>query len=243
LEIEDVRKARAAAKTLGPLEHAFVEWLYTNGARASEPGLARLSDIDMRAGTVMLHHLKGGQSKEPLPLSTRCREALTAWLAVRPQFLFDTKAQRDYLFPSLRPGACYPCRGKGKLIIKRKKKEPTLAPCPHCRGDGTRWGLTRHEAMRIVRRTFKVAGLPEALAFPHIFRHSAASHMLDGDLNPAAIQERLGHATITTTLGYLHTTKKARAAINRVFDDPPLQIVPGARGVVVDRQMKTRPEE
>jgi site-specific recombinase XerD len=210
LEVEDATKARAAAKVLGPLEHAFLEWLYTNGARASEPGLARLSDVDLRAG---------GKAKDPMPLSARCREALEAWLPVRPQFLFDPKTQADYLFPSLRPGPCYPCRGKGKLIVKRKKREPELAPCPHCRGDGTRWGLTRHEAMRIIRRVFKHAGLPAELAFPHVFRHSAATHMLDKDINPAVIQERLGHASLNTTLGYLHTTKKARAAIGRVFDE------------------------
>jgi len=219
LEVEDVAKARAAAKELGPLEHTFVEWLYTNGARASEPGLARLSDVDMRAGTVMLVHLKGGQIKDPMPMSEKCRAALAAWLKVRPQFLFDSKAQADYLFPSLHPGPCYPCRGKGKLVIKRRKKEPTLASCLHCRGSGTRWGLTRHEARRIVKRVFKAAGLPDELAFPHVFRHSAATHMLDKDMNPAAIQERLGHSALATTLGYLHTTKKARAAVNRVFDE------------------------
>ena len=219
LEREDANKARAAAALLGPLEYAFLEWLYTNGARASEPGLARMSDVDLRAGTVMLHHLKGGQSKEPMPMSERCRTALAAWLAVRPQFLFDAKAQADYIFPSLRPGPCYPCRGKGSLIVKRKKKEPTLVPCPHCRAAGTRWGLTRHEAMRIIRRIFKTAGLPADLAFPHVFRHSAATHMLDADNSPAAIQERLGHSSLTTTLGYLHTTKKARAAVNRTFDE------------------------
>jgi integrase/recombinase XerC len=63
------------------------------------------------------------------------------------------------------------------------------------------------------------AGLPPELAFPHVFRHSAATHMLDKDINPAVTQERLGHAALATTLGYLHTTKKARAAISRVFDE------------------------
>jgi integrase len=42
--------------------------------------------------------------------------------------------------------------------------------------------------------------------------------MLDGDIQPTAIQERLGHTSLATTMGYFHTTKKARAAVNRVFD-------------------------
>jgi site-specific recombinase XerD len=223
LEVEDAAKARAAAKALGPLEHAFLEWLYTNGARASEPGLARMSDVDMRAGTVMLHHLKGGQGKEPMPMSQRCREALAVWLAERPRYLAlapsQAQAQADYVFPSQHPGPCYPCQGEGEITVKRKKAEPARAPCPHCRATGTRWGLTRHEAMRIIRRIFKAAGLPADLAFPHVFRHSAATHMLDRGTNPAAIQERLGHKALATTLGYMHTTKEARAAVNRTFDE------------------------
>jgi integrase/recombinase XerC len=222
LEVEDATRARAAAKALGPLEHAFLEWLYTNGARASEPGLARMSDIDMRAKTVMLVHLKGGQAREPMPMSKRCHEALEAWLLVRPRYYAlaqsSAEAQADYVFPSQHPGPCYPCQGNGQLTVKRKKAEPTLSPCPHCRGTGTRWGLNRHEARRLIARIFKKAGLPPELGFPHVFRHSAATHMLDGDINPAAIQERLGHSALATTMGYLHTTKKARAAVNRVFD-------------------------
>jgi len=219
LALEDVAKARAAAARLGPLEAAFLEWLYTNGARASEPGLAAMSDVDLRAGTVMLQHLKGGLATDPMPMSTRCRRALEAWLTVRPQRLVNVKAQANYLFPSAHPGPCYPCRGEGKLLVKQGKSgEGKLKPCRHCRASGARWGLTRHEARRIVARIFREAGLPAELAFPHVFRHSAATHMLDQQVNPAAIQERLGHKSLTTTLGYLHTTKAAREAVNRTFD-------------------------
>jgi site-specific recombinase XerD len=219
LALEDVVKARTAAARLGPLEAAFLEWLYTNGARASEPGLAAMSDVDLRAGTVMLHHLKGGLATDPMPMSDRCRRALEAWLSVRAQRLVNAKAQANYLFPSAHPGPCYPCRGEGRLLVKQGKSgEGKLKPCHHCRASGTRWGLTRHEARRIVARIFREASLPAELAFPHVFRHSAATHMLDQQVNPAAIQERLGHKSLTTTLGYLHTTKAAREAVNRTFD-------------------------
>jgi integrase len=220
LGLDDIVRARAASARLGPLTAAFLEWLYTNGARASEPGLAALSDIDLRAGTVMLRHLKGGLATDPMPMSERCCKALKAWLAVRAQFLVDPRAQADYLFPSARPGACYPCRGEGKLLVKRGKVgEGKLEPCPHCRATGTRWGLTRHEARRLIEQIFREAGLPMELAFPHVFRHSAATHMLDKKVNPAAIQERLGHKSLNTTLGYLHTTKEARLDVNRTFDE------------------------
>lgn len=219
LEVAEVKAARAAASRIGPLAAAFLEWLYTNGARASEPGLARLSDIDLHTGMVQATHLKGGKDPKPLPLSNRCREALKAWLAVRPQFLFDPKAQKDYLFPSQSPGRCYPCKGTGKLTRKRRGQEEKLISCPHCYATGTRWGFSRHEAYRLIRKICSEASLPERYAFPHIFRHSAATHMLDRGNSPTAIQERLGHASVTTTLGYMHATKEAREAINRTFDE------------------------
>ena len=95
LEVEDTTKARAAAVALGPRAAAFLEWLYTNGARASEPGLAQLSDIDLYAGTVQLMHLKGGQAPKPMPMSERCRAALRAWLEVRPQHMVNSTQQKD----------------------------------------------------------------------------------------------------------------------------------------------------
>jgi site-specific recombinase XerD len=218
LDTGDVAKVRAAAASLGPLEHALVEWLYTNGARASEPGMALLSDLDLISGTVQLHHLKHGLAAEPLPLSERCRRALEAWLKVRATLPLLPE-QKDIVFPSQHPWRCYPCQGKGELTVHRRKHEPELVSCPHCRGTGTRQGITRHEVRRIIERVFRAAGVRSDLAFPHVLRHSAATHLLDKQVNPAAIQERLGHKSLQTTLGYLHTTKAARAAVNRTFDE------------------------
>jgi len=202
LQASDLTRIRAAAKAAGPREHALIEWLYTNGARASEPGLARIDDVDLYSNTVMLTHLKGGLASEPIPLSKRCAEAIRDWLRVRP--IVDP-AQRYYVFPSTRPGRCYPCRGEKMITVKSRKKTPgapppmTLVPCPHCHGTGTRWGISRHEVRRIIETIF--------------------THMLDGDAPPAAIQERVGHKSLSTTFGYMHTTKKARAMVTKTFDE------------------------
>lgn len=221
LQASDLVRIRASAKKAGALEHALIEWLYTNGARASEPGLARIDDVDLYSNTVLLTHLKGGLASEPIPLSKRCAEAIREWLKVRP--VLDP-AQRYYVFPSARPGRCYPCLGQKIITVKtRKKKEGTenekTVSCPHCHGDGTRWGLSRHEVRRIIERVFTDADIPAEFHFPHILRHSAVTHMLDGDAPPSAIQERVGHKSLSTTFGYMHTTKKARAMITKTFDE------------------------
>jgi len=216
----DLKKIRAAARAHGPLAHALIEWIYTNGSRASEPGCARVTDVDLHNGTVMLTHLKGGLEPEPQPLANACREALRAWL---PQRTFVEAAQHDYVFPSARPGDCYPCAGKGALTIKKRKRggasESRLAPCPHCHASGKRWGMTRHEVRHLVVAVFTAAGIPSEFHFPHILRHSAVTHMLNKGTPPPAIQERVGHAALATTFGYMHTTDEARAKVNRAFDE------------------------
>jgi integrase/recombinase XerD len=67
---------------------------------------------------------------------------------------------------------------------------------------GARGGrLTRQGAWDILRRHAERAGLTGALS-PHVLRHSCATHMLDHGADIRAVQELLGHASISTTQVY-----------------------------------------
>ena len=73
---------------------------------------------------------------------------------------------------------------------------------------GTR--LSRVSAWEIVKSAAKKAGLT-ARVTPHIFRHSYATHLLDGGADIRVVQELLGHASVTTTQIYtLITIDKLR---------------------------------
>jgi integrase/recombinase XerD len=61
--------------------------------------------------------------------------------------------------------------------------------------------LSRQGAWAIVRRHGDAAGLGERLT-PHVLRHSCATHMLDHGADIRAVQELLGHASISTTQVY-----------------------------------------
>lgn len=61
--------------------------------------------------------------------------------------------------------------------------------------------LTRQGAWGVVRKHGRRAGLEDRLT-PHVLRHSCATHLLDHGADIRAVQELLGHASISTTQVY-----------------------------------------
>jgi integrase/recombinase XerD len=70
---------------------------------------------------------------------------------------------------------------------------------------GTR--LSRIMIFLIIKELVKKAGIKKIVS-PHTFRHSFATHLVEGGADLRAVQEMLGHESITTTEIYTHLDRK-----------------------------------
>jgi len=75
--------------------------------------------------------------------------------------------------------------------------------------------LTRVMIFTIVKKLAEAAGLNKNIS-PHTFRHSFATHLVEGGADLRAVQEMLGHESIMTTEIYTHID---RAYLKQVIND------------------------
>jgi integrase/recombinase XerD len=93
----------------------------------------------------------------------------------------------------------YLVRVRPALLAKSGKSESALI----LNSRGGR--LSRQSAWNIVLQSARACGL-EGKVSPHVFRHSYATHLLDGGADIRVVQELLGHSSVTTTQIYTLVT-------------------------------------
>lgn len=134
--------------------------------------LVGLSVADIDMESALLRAFGKGAKERIVPVGRLARDAIAAWLA---------------------PG------GRDVLAARAKaaRRDDHDALLLNARGGR----LSRQGAWGAVRKHGAAVGLGDRLT-PHVLRHSCATHMLDHGADVRAVQELLGHASISTTQIY-----------------------------------------
>lgn len=188
LTIKEVTSLIDATKREGdPIslrDHAIVELLYGTGARVSE--IVGIDINDFVQGEVE------GNSITTLKLRGKGSKE-----RIVPLGSFAKSALDDYLV-----------RSRPNLLTKSKSARVETALFLNQRGSR----LSRQSAWQVISDAADATGLTGKVS-PHVFRHSYATHLLDGGADIRVVQELLGHASVTTTQIYtLITIDKVREA-------------------------------
>ena len=165
-------------------DHAIIELLYGTGARVSE--IVGIDLNDFSENTV------DGTFVTTIKLRGKGSKE-----RIVPLGSFAKSALDEYLV-RIRPG------------LVAKSKSPRAQTALFLNQRGTR--LSRQSAWQIISDAADLTGLSGKVS-PHVFRHSYATHLLDGGADIRVVQELLGHSSVTTTQIYtLITIDKVREA-------------------------------
>ena len=188
LTISEITSLLDSTQRIGDLtalrDRAILEVLYGTGARVSEIVGINISDLGKSTLT--------GDEVTTLKLRGKGSKE-----RIVPLGSFAKDAIENYLV-RLRP------------IYLEKSKSGKATSALFLNSKGTR--LSRQSAWQTVIDAADATGLTGKVS-PHVFRHSYATHLLDGGADIRVVQELLGHSSVTTTQIYtLITIDKVREA-------------------------------
>jgi integrase/recombinase XerD len=169
-------------------DRAMLEVFYAGALRVSEMTNAKLEDLKLDAGYMLVRGK--GDKERVVPLGRSAQDALRDYLAKARPILAQFRAVSDRKTPlrakTARSGAPHAVvAGNSPLLFIAR---------------GAR-RLTRQRIWQMVRAASAASG---RRASPHMLRHSCATHMVENGADLRTVQTILGHSDISTTQVYTH---------------------------------------
>lgn len=176
----------------------IVALLYGCGLRVSEPLNLRIKDVDLRDSKLIIRSAKGGKDRLvaiPCSLSRQIAAQLEVATAL-------AKSDVAAGIPVALPGLIDQKYPRAQFSIHWAWLFPARTTCEHPRtGKTVRWRCHEANVQRAVKAAATVVGIDVT---PHHLRHAYATHCLSRGANPRALQMAMGHASLETTMGYIH---------------------------------------
>ncbi len=107
-----------------------------------------------------------------------------------------------------------------KIYMEERAKSGKGSQSPYLFVNNRGGRLSRQSLWKLVKKT-SAGACPGKNVSPHTFRHSFATHMLEGGLDLRIVQELLGHKSLATTEIYTHVNRKQLQNIYRKFHPRP----------------------
>jgi integrase/recombinase XerC len=179
-EMTALLDAPAGDTPLSRRDRAILELFYASGLRLSE--LTGLDVEDLNLSAKMVRVLGKGRKERIVPFNGSTAKAIRAYLN-----------DREILVTGTARAAPSP---KGQLDRRGRRRDPLFV---NYRGGR----LTVRSVDRLVRRYVAASSTRTGIS-PHALRHSFATHLLQRGADLRAIQELLGHASLSSTQRYTH---------------------------------------
>lgn len=208
-DVLSVDEVRAVIDAMPGEYKLVVKLLYGTGMRVMECLQLRIKDLDFGNGGILIRGAKHGSDRVvPLP-KTIAAELLKKIEAVKVQHRADLKKGLGSVWLPGRIAEKYP---KAEFETKWQY----LFPSPGIAKDPRSGIMRRHHIypsglQASLKRAAEKCGIQKRVS-PHVFRHSFATHLLQGGTSISQVQALLGHKSVETTMIYLHCLDNSKQA-------------------------------
>ena len=188
-----------------------VDWivgtmLYGTGMRLLECLRLRVKDVDFARRVVVVREGKGDRDRRTLLPAVVIGPLREHLLSVRARHLDDVAAGGGAVWLPHALAVKYP-EAAFEWAWQYVFPAPGLSVDPRSGRKG-RHHLDEQVIQRAVRKAVRAAGIEKPVT-PHTFRHSFATHLLEGGYDIRTVQELLGHRDVATTMIYTHVLNRA----------------------------------